>query len=96
MKEAITAHIVVIRREHVQGGEPMIHFILYVCLTLSGVTLASLVVLLTKQITEYKRTDACLQTLRAEIRRTRLFHMRQRRNWRKSRQNTVQEKESDK
>jgi len=77
----------------------MTHVVVYVCLMLSSVAFASLLVLLVKQIIEYRRTSACLQMRREEIRRTRLFRLsflHQGENWRKSRRSIRQEKECDK
>ena len=61
-------------------------FILFVCFVCSIATTALLVVLLTKQIVEYRHTSGYLQMLREEIKRTRLFRMRQLEIWQKSRQ----------
>lgn len=74
----------------------MTHVILYMCLILSSVTLASLAVLLAKQIIEYRRTDAYLQTRREEIRRMRLHRTRQLEIWRKSCQSAKKERKRDK
>lgn len=60
-------------------------FILFVCFVCSIVTLALLVVLLTQQIVEYRRTNGYLLMLQEEIKRAQLFRMRQREIWQESR-----------